>query len=84
MTALDSPARRARRVAGVDLAGTEWPLYKLEALVAGFLVLFALFVITGSGQIAVLSAAAAATVTWWARLAHYSRSQCSSSGVSFF
>ena len=74
MTTLDSPARRARRVAGVDLAGTEWPLYKLEAQVVGFLVLLTLFVITGSGQTAVLSAAAAATVTWWGRLAYYRRS----------
>lgn len=71
MTSLDTPARQARR--GIDLAGTEWPLYKLEALVAGFLVLLALFVITGSGQTAVLSAAAAATVTWWVRLAYYRR-----------
>ncbi|MCK8670849.1 hypothetical protein M1M07_06925 [Rhodococcus sp. HM1] len=74
MTTLDSPAPRARSVAGVDLAGTEWPLYKLEALVVGFLVLLTLFLITGSGQTAVLSAAAAATATWWGRLAYYRRS----------
>ena len=73
MTTLDFPARRVRRVAGIDLAGTEWPLYKLEAVVVGFLVLLALFVITGSGQIAVLSAATAATVIWWVRLAYYRR-----------
>ena len=76
MTTLDT-TDRPRRTAGIDLAGTEWPLYKIEALVAGFLMLFALFVITGSAQTAVLSAAAAATVTWWIRLADYRRgSRC--------
>jgi Flp pilus assembly protein TadB len=73
MVTLDTAASRARRVAGVDLAGTEWPLYKLEALAVGVLVLLALLVITASGQVAVLAAAAATTVTWWVRLAYYSR-----------
>lgn len=73
MATLGTPARPARHVAGIDLAGTEWPLYKLEAVIVGVLMLLALFVITGSAQTAVLSAAAAATVTWWVRLAYYRR-----------
>lgn len=73
MTTLDLQPRRTARVAGVDLAGTEWPLYKLEALAVGALLLIALFVITGTAQIAVLTAAAATTITWWVRLAYYRR-----------
>lgn len=73
MTTLDLPTRRATRVAGVDIAGTEWPLYKLEALAVGFLILVALLVVTGIAQTAVLTAAAATTVTWWVRLAYYRR-----------
>lgn len=73
MTTLHLPTRRTTRVAGVDIAGTEWPLYKLEALAVGFVILLALFVITGTAQTAVLTAAAATTVTWWVRLAYYRR-----------
>ncbi|MCK0092876.1 hypothetical protein HCA61_02955 [Rhodococcus sp. HNM0563] len=73
MTTLDLQPRRTARVAGVDIAGTEWPLYKLEALAVGALLLIALFVITGTAQIAVLTAAAATTITWWVRLAYYRR-----------
>lgn len=74
MTVLDSPTRSGRRVPALDIAGTTWPLYKLEALALGFLVLAALFVLTGDAQSAVLGAAATTTLTWWIRLMHYGRS----------
>ncbi|MEE2033491.1 hypothetical protein [Rhodococcus chondri] len=74
MTALDSPTRPGPRVPGVDIAGTSWPLYKLEAMVLGFVVLAAVFVATGDTQSAVLVAATVTTVTWWIRLLHYRRS----------
>lgn len=73
MATLDLSNRTGSRVAGIDVAGTEWPLYKLEALAIGVLVLLALFVITGTAQVAVLGAAATATLTWWVRLVHYRR-----------
>ncbi|MFC7447074.1 hypothetical protein [Rhodococcus daqingensis] len=65
-------APHARRVprsrgASVDLAGTEWPLYKLEALAVSLLVFIALLAITQALQPAVLVAAATAVVVWWAR-----------------
>ncbi|BAH49043.1 hypothetical protein [Rhodococcus opacus] len=56
-----SPART------VDLAGTEWPLYKLEALAVALLVFVTILVVTQTLQAAVLTAAAAAVVVWWAR-----------------
>ncbi|WP_051637552.1 hypothetical protein [Rhodococcus sp. UNC363MFTsu5.1] len=63
-----TPHRSARgRGASVNLAGTDWPLYKLEALVAGLLTFVALLVITQAMQPAVLVAAAATVVVWWAR-----------------
>lgn len=77
MTAADfatAPRRGARsRGASVDLAGTEWPLYKLEALAAGLLVFVALLVIAQALQPAVLVAAAATVVVWWARRLHWAR-----------
>ncbi|OUS96585.1 hypothetical protein [Rhodococcus sp. NCIMB 12038] len=51
----------------VDLAGTEWPLYKLEALAVALLVFVTILVVTQTLQAAVLTAAAAAVVVWWAR-----------------
>ncbi|MFC4123598.1 hypothetical protein [Nocardia rhizosphaerae] len=50
--------------ATVDIAGSAWPVYKLEALVAGLVVAALLLVIAGSAQAAVLTAAAVATARW--------------------
>lgn len=52
----------ARRT--IDIAGTPWPLYKLEALALGVLILSVLALVTGSVQVAVLAGAAVATVRW--------------------
>ncbi|MFC0453512.1 hypothetical protein [Rhodococcus jostii] len=59
--------RRSDLVRTVDLAGTEWPLYKLEALAVALLVFATILVITQTLQAAVLTAAAVAVVVWWAR-----------------
>ncbi|MFC4374418.1 hypothetical protein ACFO5K_09905 [Nocardia halotolerans] len=50
--------------ATVDIAGSAWPVYKLEALVAGLVVGALLLLVTGSAQAAVLLAAAVAAVRW--------------------
>ncbi|TCN40062.1 hypothetical protein EV641_1353 [Rhodococcus sp. SMB37] len=73
MTTLDLSPRRTTRVAGVDIAGTEWPLYKLEALGLGGLALLVLFVVTTDPQVAVLGSALAATITWFTRGMYYRR-----------
>ncbi|MGC0364449.1 Flp pilus assembly protein TadB [Rhodococcus sp. 27YEA15] len=57
----------------VDIAGTAWPLYKLEALVLGFVLFVVAGALTQSLQVAVLTAAAASVVTWWVRRFHYAR-----------
>ncbi|MEU4313472.1 hypothetical protein [Nocardia sp. NPDC024068] len=49
---------------GVDIAGSRWPLYKLEALGAGLLVFLVPVVILGSAQAGVLLGAAAGAVLW--------------------
>ena len=72
MTTLDSPSRKVARESHIDLAGTAWPLYKLEAVV-GLVVLLVLLLVTATAQTAVLSAAAVATVVWWVRRAYYLR-----------
>lgn len=50
--------------ATVDIAGSAWPVYKLEALVAALVVAALLLLIIGSPQVAVLAGAAVATVRW--------------------
>ena len=50
--------------ATVDIAGSAWPVYKLEALVAGLVVGALLLLILGSAQSAVLAAAAVAALRW--------------------
>lgn len=59
----------------VDLAGTAWPLYKLEALVVGVLVFVVLLATTATLQPAVLTAAAATVVVWWVRRRHWAHSR---------
>ncbi|MGW4480700.1 hypothetical protein [Rhodococcus triatomae] len=51
----------------IDIAGTSWPLYKLEALAVGLLVFLAVLVVTGALQPAALTAAGATVVVWWVR-----------------
>ncbi|MFD4181324.1 hypothetical protein [Rhodococcus sp. NPDC058514] len=66
--------------ASVDLAGTEWPLYKLEALAAGLLAFVGLLVITQALQTAVLVAAATTVVVWWARRLNWAGDRVTRSG----
>ncbi|WP_067829357.1 hypothetical protein [Nocardia inohanensis] len=56
--------RPRSRAATVDIAGTPWPVYKLEALAAGLVAALTLALITGSPQIAVLAAATIAAARW--------------------
>ncbi|WP_422747427.1 hypothetical protein ACN27E_06125 [Mycobacterium sp. WMMD1722] len=55
----------ARATCDVSVAGVPWPAYKLYALLVGFLVVAVAGVLTMSASVAVLSGAAAATVTWF-------------------
>ncbi|WP_067545730.1 hypothetical protein [Nocardia crassostreae] len=48
----------------VDIAGTAWPVYKLEAVAAGLVTALLLALITGSAQTAVLAAATVAALRW--------------------
>ena len=48
----------------VMIAGVAWPLYKVIALVVGFLVLAIVGVVTFAAAPAVLSGAAAGTAVW--------------------
>ncbi|MBF6174203.1 hypothetical protein [Nocardia blacklockiae] len=59
---ISRPAAVARRT--VDIAGTAWPVYKLEALALALPVLLVLALITGSLQVAVLVAAAVSAARW--------------------
>lgn len=68
MTTAALPRRsRGRSGATVDLAGTAWPLYKLEALAAGLLVFVLVLAVTQVLQPALLTAAGVAVVVWWGR-----------------
>ncbi|MEU1546568.1 hypothetical protein [Nocardia sp. NPDC005745] len=48
----------------IDIAGSAWPAYKLDALVVGLATCLVLVLITGSPQVAVLAAAALAAARW--------------------
>ncbi|NMN94917.1 hypothetical protein [Antrihabitans stalactiti] len=48
----------------VDIAGTAWPVYKLEAIAAGLAVFLVAMLIVGSMQVAVLGASALAAGVW--------------------
>jgi len=52
------------RPTAVDIAGSAWPMYKLEALALGLLICLVLALITGSLQVAVLVAAGVGTGRW--------------------
>ncbi|MGF6881112.1 hypothetical protein ABIA39_000992 [Nocardia sp. GAS34] len=61
MAVVHRPSRVARTV---DIAGTRWPVYKLEALGLGLLTCVLLVLIVGSPQVAVLAAAAVGALRW--------------------
>ncbi|MEV6070811.1 hypothetical protein AB0L82_30075 [Nocardia sp. NPDC052001] len=52
------------RVATVNIAGTAWPLFKLEALAAGLVIALVLLLVTGSAQTAVLAGATVMAIRW--------------------
>lgn len=54
----------ARAGAAVDIAGSDWPVYKLEALAVGLLVLLAAALVLGSVQAGVLLGAASGGLLW--------------------
>ncbi|NLU82940.1 hypothetical protein [Rhodococcus sp. HNM0569] len=63
-----SPTRGEHaRTATIDLAGTAWPIYKLEAVAAAFLTFVLVAALTTAMQPAVLTAAAVAVLVWCAR-----------------
>lgn len=60
-----APARRRPTAQSVDIAGTAWPVYKVEALAFGIMVFLGALALTSSLQVAVLTSAASTVVTWW-------------------
>ncbi|MFI1918848.1 hypothetical protein [Nocardia sp. NPDC020380] len=65
-------AQRTRsRVATVDIAGTAWPVYKLEALAGALVTALLVALIVGSVQAAVLAAATVAALRWIVALARH-------------
>ena len=70
MTTAAVPRRaHGRTVATVDIAGTAWPLYKLEAIATALLTFLLVLTVTLTLQTAVLTAAGTAVVVWWVRRA---------------
>lgn len=70
MTTAAAPHRAHGRTATtVDIAGTAWPLYKLEAIAAALLTFLLVLAVTHTLETAVLTAAGTAVVVWWVRRA---------------
>ncbi|MBF6221336.1 hypothetical protein IU479_24855 [Nocardia abscessus] len=63
------------RSATIDIAGSAWPVYKLDALFVGLAAFLVLALITGSLQIAVLVAAALGAARWLIGLASVRRDE---------
>ncbi|WP_039823807.1 hypothetical protein [Nocardia testacea] len=61
---LTAPRAAVRGAAAVDIAGSRWPVYKLEALVMGLLVFLVAAAVLGSTQAGVLLGAAVGAVLW--------------------
>ncbi|MGA6207678.1 hypothetical protein [Nocardia testacea] len=61
---LTAPRAAVRGAAVVDIAGSRWPVYKLEALVVGLLAFLVPAVVLGSTQTGVLLGAAVGAVLW--------------------
>ncbi len=64
MTVVNPSPTITRGVRKIDIAGSQWPVYKLEALALGVLTGLVVVLVTGSPQVAVLSAAAVAALRW--------------------
>ncbi len=64
----------------VDIAGTAWPVYKLEALAAAAVALVVVYALTTTAQTAVLTAAGVGLVVWWVRRAALVRHDSGRSG----
>ncbi|WP_433714764.1 hypothetical protein ACQP2U_12255 [Nocardia sp. CA-084685] len=60
MAVVPLPARRTV----IDIAGSAWPIYKLEAIALALVICLLLALIIGSLQIAVLVAAGVGTGRW--------------------
>ncbi|MBF6475751.1 MULTISPECIES: hypothetical protein [Nocardia] len=71
MAVVHPPARSAT----IDIAGSAWPVYKLDALFVGLAAFLVLALITGSLQIAVLVAAALGAARWLIGLASARRDE---------
>ncbi|MDJ0393110.1 hypothetical protein QMK17_07170 [Rhodococcus sp. G-MC3] len=63
--ALSSAPERQSAVHTVDIAGTAWPVYKVEALALGILVFLGSLALSSSLQLAVLASASSTVVAWW-------------------
>jgi hypothetical protein len=68
MAAVVNPTSRGVGARTVDIAGVQWPMFKLEALAFGVLTCLVLFLVIGSPQVAVLAGAAVAALRWFAVL----------------
>ncbi|MCX5046026.1 hypothetical protein OG921_22910 [Aldersonia sp. NBC_00410] len=64
MTTVERAGTASSPRTGIEIAGTVWPLYKLEALAGALVVLLFALLATQSAQVAVLGGAAAGTVVW--------------------
>ncbi|WP_254900731.1 hypothetical protein [Rhodococcus sp. 1168] len=65
MTHAETTAGTRTRLRTVDIAGTPWPVYKLEALAVGVLVFLGALALTAPLQVAVLGSAGATVLAWW-------------------
>ena len=57
----------------VEIAGVDWPLYKLQAVIVGVLAAVLVAGVTQSGVLTAWTLTITSVVTWWARRAACAR-----------
>lgn len=74
LTATTVSPREARTPAPtVEIAGVDWPLYKLQAVVIGILAAVLVGAVTQSGELTAWTLTVATAVAWWVRRVSHTR-----------
>ncbi len=71
-----SPREASTAMPTYPIAGVDWPLYKLQAVVIGLLLALVVGVATGSGELTAWTLTIGTGAAWWIRrVAHSKRAE---------
>ncbi|MBJ7291638.1 hypothetical protein [Williamsia sp.] len=74
LTATTVSPREARTPAPtIDIAGVDWPLYKLQAVLIGIMAAVLVGALTQSGELTAWTLALGTSAAWWIRRSAHAR-----------